>query len=51
MNTVALLPAEDRLADWRADYQAMRSMYFKETTGFDGLVQQLRVIEQSLTRL
>lgn len=51
MNTVALLPAEARLADWRADYQAMRPMFFKEPTGFEGLVQQLRIIEESLTRL
>lgn len=46
-----LVPPETRLADWRADYQAMRSMFFNEPTGFDELVRQLRIIEQSLTRL
>jgi hypothetical protein len=50
-SSLSLVPPEARLADWRADYQAMRSMYFKEPTGFEGLVQQLRVIEQSLARL
>ncbi len=49
--TLRLVPPEARLAAWRADYQAMRPMFFKEPTGFEGLVQQLRIIEESLTRL
>lgn len=49
--SLRLVPPEARLADWRADYQAMRSMFFNEPAGFDELVQQLRLIEQSLARL
>jgi hypothetical protein len=46
-----LVPPVTRLAGWRADYQAMRPMFFKDPIGFDELVQQLRLIEESLKRL
>ncbi len=46
-----LVPSPERLPEWKADYQAMRSMFFKEPPDFDELVEQLRIIEQSLTRL
>jgi len=46
-----LVPPAPRLAEWRSDYQAMRSMFFKAPPEFDELVQQLRIIEQSLTSL
>jgi hypothetical protein len=43
-----LVPPSARLPEWRADYQAMRAMFFSEPLGFDELVQQLRSIEDSL---
>jgi len=46
-----LVPPKARLADWQADYQAMRPMFFYEPPDFDELVQQLRIIEEALTRL
>ncbi len=46
-----LVPSSTRLAEWRADYQAMRPMFYNEPLGFDALVQQLRLIEESLKRL
>lgn len=46
-----LVPPEASLAGWRADYQAMRPMFFHEPPGFDALVPRLRMIEESLARL
>lgn len=46
-----LVPQPERLPDWKADYQAMRSMFFQEPPSFEELVEQLRIIEAALRRL
>ena len=46
-----LAPPEDRMRDWRLDYQAMATMFFEEPPEFDRLVASLREIKTKLGAL
>jgi hypothetical protein len=43
-----LVPADERTADWRADYQAMRLMFFHEPPVFDDILSGLKSVEEGL---
>ncbi|MBN8711942.1 MAG: nucleotidyl transferase AbiEii/AbiGii toxin family protein [Verrucomicrobia bacterium] len=46
-----IVPPDSRLAEWRADYEAMRAMFHGEPPGFDEMVAELCAIEERLSRL
>ena len=43
-----LVPADERTADWRADYQAMRLMFFRDPPVFDDILSGLKSVEEEL---
>lgn len=45
--SLRLVPAEENLAEWRADYQAMREMFFAEPPSFEEIISGLKGIENS----
>lgn len=49
--TLKLIPPEERLGEWRADYEAMNAMFFHDPQEFDAILGQLREIETALARL
>ncbi len=46
-----IVPPDSRLAEWRADYEAMRAMFFGKPTAFDEMVAELRAIEERLSQM
>lgn len=46
-----IAPPGSRMGDWRADYEAMRAMFFHDPPGFEALVERLRGIEAALLLL
>jgi hypothetical protein len=48
--SLKLAPPNQRLSEWRADYQAMQSMFFNTPPDFDEIIETLRKIEDDLLR-
>ena len=46
-----LVPPQSRAAEWQADYEAMRAMFFRDPPGFEAVVERLRGIEEALRAL
>ncbi len=45
---LCLSPPAERLSEWRADYEAMSSMFFKIPPRFEDLLKELKRIEKTL---
>jgi hypothetical protein len=45
--TLKLVPPDEHLRAWKADYQQMASMFFGEPPAFDSIIDSLREIEAS----
>lgn len=46
--TLRLVPADDRLAELRRDYQDMRQMIFQAAPGFDEIIEGIRKLETEI---
>jgi len=48
---LVLVPPEERLSAWHADYEAMQAMFIDEPPKFEEILDRLRTIEGALSRL
>ena len=52
LGTVRIVPADERMPEWRADYDAMReAMFFEEPPSFDAIMSVARKLEQKINQL
>lgn len=52
LGTVRIVPAAERMSDWRADFEAMReTMFFEEPPSFDAIMEVARELEQRINQL
>ncbi len=52
LGTVRIVPAAERMPDWRADFEAMReTMFFEEPPSFDAIMEVARDLEKKLNQL
>ena len=49
--SLVLVPPEERLSAWRADYEAMQAMFINAPPHFEEILDRLRGIEGALSRL
>jgi hypothetical protein len=45
------VPREDRIPEWKADYNQMEEMFFEEPPGFEKVLEVVRGFEERLNRL
>jgi hypothetical protein len=50
-DALKLVPPKTRLDEWRADYEAMQKMFFKDSPTFDEVLAELRSIETRMLSL
>lgn len=49
--SVRLVPAAERMQDWRTDFEAMReTMFFEDPPSFDTIMSAMRDLEQRINR-
>jgi len=48
-SALQLIPPQERLSEWRADYEAMQAMFYQEPMRFETLLKEIESIQQALS--